>query len=57
MAIYKICKNRRVTVTRDYTLIVGGQLTKISNQCNIEATHENLTLISNKKIIAHSKEQ
>jgi hypothetical protein len=50
MAIYKICKSRKVTVTNDYTLIVGGQLTKIANQFNIEATKENLILISNKKI-------
>ncbi|MCD0476590.1 hypothetical protein LPB87_19525 [Flavobacterium sp. EDS] len=55
MAIYKICKNRKVTVKNEYTLIVGGTLTKISNQFNIEATEENLTLISNKKIIALSK--
>ncbi|MCD0474152.1 MULTISPECIES: hypothetical protein [unclassified Flavobacterium] len=52
MAIYKICKNRKVTVNNEYTLIVGGTLTKIANQSNIEATTENLTLISNKKITA-----
>jgi hypothetical protein len=37
-------------VNNDYNLIVGGTLTKITNQFNIEATKENLTLISNKKI-------
>ncbi|WP_164998691.1 hypothetical protein [Flavobacterium sp. 140616W15] len=57
MAIYKICKNRKVTVNNEYTLIVGGILTKITNQSNIEATTGNLTLISNKKIISQSKKQ
>ncbi|MBF7093602.1 hypothetical protein IUY40_18890 [Flavobacterium sp. ALJ2] len=57
MAIYKICKNRKVTVNNDYTLIVGGTLTKIANQSNIEATTGNLTLISNKKITSHSIKQ
>lgn len=57
MAIYKICKNRKVIVNNEYTLIVGGTLTKISNQSNIEATTGNLTLISNKKIISQSKKQ
>jgi hypothetical protein len=50
MAICKISKNRKVIVNNDYNLIVGGTLTKITNQFNIEATKENLTLISNKKI-------
>lgn len=52
MAIYKISKNRKVTVNQDYNLMVGGKLTKITNQFNIEATKENLILISNKKIIS-----
>lgn len=51
MAINKICKNRTVIVKKDYNLIVGGQLTKITNQFNIEATTENLTLLSNKNNI------
>ncbi|PWK02090.1 hypothetical protein BC749_101150 [Flavobacterium araucananum] len=50
MAINKISKNRTVMVKNDYNLIVGGKLTKIANQFNMEATTENLTLISNKKI-------
>ena len=52
MAINKISKNRKVIVNKDYNLIVGGKLTKITNQFNIEATQENLILISNKKIIS-----
>lgn len=50
MAINKNSKNRKVTVKNDYHLIVGGKLTKITNQFNIEATKDNLILISNKKI-------
>jgi hypothetical protein len=57
MAIYKISKNRKVMVKNNYNLVVGGKLTKITNQFNIEATSENLTLISNKKIISQSKKQ
>lgn len=53
MAINKISKNRKVIVNQDYTLIVGGQLTKITNQFNIEATRDNLILISNKKITSN----
>ncbi|MCD0476596.1 hypothetical protein LPB87_19555 [Flavobacterium sp. EDS] len=52
MAIYKISKNRKVMVKNNYNLVVGGKLTKITNQFNIEATTGNLTLISNKKITA-----
>jgi len=52
MAINKISKNRKVIVNKDYNLIVGGKLTKITNQFNVEATQENLILISNKKIIS-----
>jgi hypothetical protein len=50
MAINKTSKNRKVTVTENYNLMVGGKLEKITNQFNIESTHENLKLISNKKI-------
>ena len=50
MGINKIYKNRKVIVNQDYNLTVGGELKKISNQFNIEATKENLVLISNKKI-------
>lgn len=50
MAINKTSKNRTVTVTENYNLMVGGKLQKITNQFNIESTKENLTLISNKKI-------
>ncbi|MFD1601274.1 hypothetical protein ACFSJW_23015 [Flavobacterium artemisiae] len=50
MGINKISKNRKVIVNQDYNLTVGGELKKISNQFNIEATKENLVLISNKKI-------
>ncbi|MBF7093497.1 hypothetical protein IUY40_18350 [Flavobacterium sp. ALJ2] len=53
MAIYKICKNRKVTVNNDYTLIVGGTLTKIANQSNIEATTGSLVLTCMKKIISN----
>jgi len=52
MAINKISKNRKVIVNKDYNLIVGGKLTKITNQFNVEATQENLILVSNKKIIS-----
>lgn len=57
MAIYKISKNRKVAVKNNYNLVVGGTLTKITNKFNIEATSENLSLISNKKIISQSKKQ
>ena len=52
MGINKISKNRKVTVNQEYNLVVGGELTKIANQFNVEATQENLILISNKKIIS-----
>lgn len=52
MGINKISKNRKVTVNQEYNLVVGGELTKIANQFNMEATQENLILISNKKIIS-----
>lgn len=52
MGINKISKNRKVTVNQEYNLVVGGELTKIANQFNIEAIKENLILISNKKIIS-----
>lgn len=50
MAINKISKNRKVIVNHDYNLVVGGALTKIADKFNMEATEENLILISNKKI-------
>ncbi|WP_190304379.1 hypothetical protein [Flavobacterium branchiophilum] len=50
MGINKTAKNRIVTVTENYNLMVGGKLVKTTNQFNIESTKENLTLISNKKI-------
>jgi hypothetical protein len=52
MGINKISKNRKVIVNQDYNLVVGGELKKIANQFNVEATQENLILISNKKIIS-----
>ncbi|MDW8850033.1 hypothetical protein SD960_08020 [Flavobacterium sp. MMLR14_040] len=52
MGINKISKNRKVTVNQEYNLVVGGELTKIANQFNVEATQENLILVSNKKIIS-----
>lgn len=57
MAINKTSKNRKVTVTENYNLMVGGKLTKITNQFNVEATSENLTLISNKKITSDGRQQ
>lgn len=50
MAINKTAKNIKITVKENYNLIVGGKIEKITNQFNIESTHENLKLISNKKI-------
>ncbi|MDL2145128.1 hypothetical protein QQY79_21595 [Flavobacterium tructae] len=57
MAINKISKNRKVIVNNDYSLVVGGRLTKITNKFNIEATRENLTLISNKKITSNGNKR
>lgn len=57
MGINKISKNRKVIVNQDYNLVVGGELKKIANQFNVEATQENLILISNKKITSHSKKE
>jgi hypothetical protein len=54
MAINKTSKNRIVTVTENYNLMVGGKLVKTTNQFNIESAKENLTLISGKKIISQS---
>ncbi|ENA1795600.1 hypothetical protein ABF176_002447 [Flavobacterium psychrophilum] len=50
MAINKISKNTKIIVKENYNLIMGGKLLKITNQFNVESTHENLKLISNKKI-------
>lgn len=52
MGIIKQSKNMIITVTTDYELTVGGKLEKIANKMNVEATHDNLTLISNKKIVS-----
>jgi hypothetical protein len=57
MGINKISKNRKVIVNQDYNLTVGGQLTKIANKFNLEATKENLILISNKKITSDGNKQ
>jgi hypothetical protein len=57
MAIIKQAKNMTITVKNEYILTVGGKLEKIANKMNVEATHDNLTLISNKKIVSHGNKK
>jgi hypothetical protein len=54
MAIIKQAKNRTITATEDYLLMVGGKLEKTAGKINIESKKENLVMSSNKKIIVHS---
>ncbi|MFK6999270.1 hypothetical protein [Flavobacterium oreochromis] len=57
MSITKTAKNIRITVKENYNLMVGGKMEKFANQVNIEATEENLTLISNNKINMRSNKK
>ncbi len=50
MAITKQARNITITVKNNYQLFVGDKLEKITELLNIEATNENLTLGSSKKI-------
>jgi hypothetical protein len=52
MAIRKSANNMTITVKSSYNLEVGGILEKITNKMNIETLKRNITLISNKKIVA-----
>ena len=52
MGIVKRAKNMTINVKSDYNLTVGGTLEKIANKMNVETLKNNLTLISNKKIVA-----
>lgn len=52
MAIHKKATNMIITVKSDYNVTVGGKLEKITNKFNVEATANNLNLISNKKIVS-----
>ncbi|WP_157821837.1 hypothetical protein [Tenacibaculum sp. Bg11-29] len=51
MAITKQAKNITITVNNHYELVVGEILEKVADVINIEATNENITLASNKKIL------
>jgi len=53
MAIIKQAKNIRITVRGNYTAYFGT-LIKTAEKLNVEATKGNLTLNSNKKIVANS---
>jgi hypothetical protein len=57
MGIIKQAKNRTITVTEDYTLMVGGKLEKTAQKMNIESTKENIVFNSNKKIVSHGNKK
>lgn len=52
MAIIKQAKNITVEVMQKYELCVGVKLEKIAQVMNIEATAQNLSLVSQKKIVS-----
>ena len=49
MAIIREAKKMTIRVTGEHH-IRAGKLTEIAEKINIEATHDNLFLISNKKV-------
>jgi len=55
MAIIKQAKNITVEVIQKYELRVGVKLEKIAQIMNIEATAQNLSLASSKKIVSSGK--
>ncbi|MDI9309680.1 MAG: hypothetical protein QM535_05655 [Limnohabitans sp.] len=57
MSITKTANNITIKVKEDYKLIVNGKMEKIANEVNIEATEENLTLVSNSKINLRSNKK
>ncbi|MDN3693882.1 hypothetical protein QWZ06_17125 [Chryseobacterium tructae] len=52
MAIRKTAKNISIEVKDSYHLTVGNKVEKIAEKINVEATRDNLTLASNKKIVS-----
>ncbi|QXU41161.1 hypothetical protein [Pedobacter sp. D749] len=52
MAIIKQAKNITIEVIQKYELRVGVKLEKIAQVMNVEATSQNLSLASNKKIVS-----
>ncbi|GGE56643.1 hypothetical protein EV200_103134 [Pedobacter psychrotolerans] len=52
MAIIKQAKNISIEVIQKYELRVGVKLEKIAQIMNVEATAQNLSLASNKKIVS-----
>ncbi|WP_406824866.1 hypothetical protein [Pedobacter sp. KACC 23697] len=41
----------RIYVSKDYNLLVGSSLKKIAERINVEAKSNNLSLVSNKKVV------
>lgn len=52
MAIIKQAKNITVEVIQKYELRVGIKMEKIAQVMNVEATAQNLSLASSKKIVS-----
>ena len=52
MAIIKQAKNITLEVIQKYELRVGVKLEKIAQVMNVEATSQNLSLASSKKIVS-----
>jgi hypothetical protein len=52
MAIIKQAKNITIEVIQKYELRVGVKLEKVAQVMNVEATSQNLSLASNKKIVS-----
>lgn len=50
MAIIKSSEKTTISVFREYKL-KADKITQIADKVNIEATNNNLTLISNKKVV------
>jgi hypothetical protein len=56
MAIIKQAKNLYSQIAEEYTAIVGN-FTEISEEIVVDSSEENMSLISNKKIVAKGIEQ
>lgn len=52
MAIIRQARNITITVSQHYELLVGVKMEKVAQVMNVEATSNNLSLASNKKIVS-----
>jgi hypothetical protein len=57
MGINKTSMNMVIKVKNEYNLYVGNKLQKVTSKMNVESTHNNFTIHSNKRIISLSNEK